>query len=102
MTEQNQKHTRQRVLLALRDWFRDKRGVPTYQQLADVVGVSSPSTIKAHIDALGAEGYLRVAPRRKHGRVEAVMVDSATLEPDKSGNGELLPNFNRAAEGSER
>lgn len=92
--------TRLAVLYAIRDWFRDRRGCPTYQQLADRVGVASVSTVKGHVDSLAADDLIRLSPRRKHGRIEAVYVaDSETFEPTtrELSIGELCPKPKRGA-----
>ena len=55
---------RRQILDTIVEHQRSHGYPPSMREIAAEVGLKSPASVKAHIDVLGAAGYLRVAPSR--------------------------------------
>ena len=48
-----------KILDIIKTWIKDNGYAPSIRELAEELGVSSPATVKQHLEALVTKGYLR-------------------------------------------
>ncbi|MFO7548366.1 MAG: transcriptional repressor LexA [Acidimicrobiia bacterium] len=88
------------VLVFIRDTVADRGYPPSVREIGEAVGLSSPSTVHAHLSALVRGGYLRRDPSKPRA-IEVLDPGSAPLR-DSTGRPDLreVPLVGRIAAGS--
>lgn len=73
----------QQILDFVREGVSTHGYPPSVREIADTVGLRSPSTVKHHLDALEKAGYLRRDPRRPRALEVAADLGAATPSSDR-------------------
>jgi len=103
--------TQQKILDSYREWVERRGYSPTLREIAEAVGLKSPSTVFYHLKILKQRGYLTFDPRRPRTIVEKPhrlrVIQQRSSEVDKAAAATSsqdmvsMPLFERMAAGPE-
>lgn len=88
----NEKLTKrqQQILDYIRKCIEVKHYPPSVREIGQAIGLSSPSTVHAHLNALEAKGYIR----RDGAKSRSMVITGAEQEEKKSASNTLATQFN--------